>query len=116
MSEIVKVENPPMIPFGKHKGRSAAEVMTIDRPYVDWVLAQPWFQEKNPQLVQFFMHGGGEASETPEHNALQAKFTHDAYCMAVAAMFSAGQQLLPRIILLSYSTSDSAGSPGAHRW
>lgn len=93
MPEIIKAEAPPLLHFGKHKGRTAAEVMQIDPAYVDWVLEQPWFQEKNPQLVQFFIHGGAIAPETPEHNALQAKFSHDAYCMAVAAMFSAGQQL-----------------------
>lgn len=94
MSEITRVEDPPVLRFGKHAGKSAAEVMATDPNYVQWVLAQPWFQEKNPQLVQFFMTGGGtEASETPEHNALQSKFTQDAYCLAVAAMFSAGQRL-----------------------
>jgi hypothetical protein len=94
MSEIIKIEDPPVLRFGKHKGRSAAEVLARDPEYVEWVLAQPWFQEKNPQLVQFFVTGGsGEPSETPEHNALQAKFAQDAYCLAAAAMFSAGQRL-----------------------
>lgn len=96
MSEIIKVVDPPILRFGKHSGKSAAEVMDVDPEYVQWVLAQPWFQEKNPQLVQFFVRGGvggGEASETPEHNALQAKFTQDAYCLAAAAMFSAGQRI-----------------------
>lgn len=94
MSEITRVEDPPMIRFGKHAGKSAAEVMATDPKYVQWMLAQPWFQEKNPQLVQFFVSGGrSEAAETPEHNALQAKFTQDAYCLAAAAMFSAGQRL-----------------------
>ncbi|MCI4659674.1 exodeoxyribonuclease X C-terminal domain-containing protein [Cryobacterium zhongshanensis] len=101
MSEIVRVEDPPMIPFGKHAGKSAAEVMATDPAYVQWMLAQPWFQEKNPTLVQFFVHGsvaslgaaGVEPAETPEHNVLQAKFTQDAYCFAAAAMFSAGQKI-----------------------
>jgi hypothetical protein len=97
MSEIVRVEDPPVLRFGKHAGKSAAEVMATDPDYVQWVLAQPWFQEKNPRLVQFFVSGavgGVEQAETPEHNALQAKFTQDAYCLAAAAMFSAGQRLL----------------------
>ena len=89
----MRIEDPPIIRFGKHSGKSAAEVMAVDPGYVDWVMAQPWFQEKNPQLVQFFVGGKSETSETPEHNALQAKFTHDAYCLAAAAMFSAGQRL-----------------------
>lgn len=68
--------------------------MATDPKYVQWMLAQPWFQEKNPQLVEFFVSGGSsEAAETPGDNALQAKFTQDAYCLAVAAMFSAGQRL-----------------------
>jgi hypothetical protein len=101
MSEIVRVEDPPMIRFGKHAGKSAAEVMATDPAYVQWMLAQPWFQEKNPTLVQFFVTGSvaglgsntAEPAETPEHNALQAKFTQDAYCLAAAAMFSAGQKI-----------------------
>jgi hypothetical protein len=101
MSEIVRVEDPPLIRFGKHSGKSAAEVMATDPAYVQWMLAQPWFQEKNPQLVQFFVTGSvaglgsdtAEPAETPEHNALQAKFTQDAYCLAAAAMFSAGQKI-----------------------
>ena len=101
MSEIVRVEDPPMIRFGKHSGKSAAEVMATDPAYVQWMLAQPWFQEKNPTLVQFFVNGSvaglgnttAEPAETPEHNALQAKFTQDAYCLAAVAMFSAGQRI-----------------------
>ena len=94
MSEILAVVDPPVIHFGKYSGKSAAQIMADDPQYVQWILAQPWFQEKNPKLVQFFISGGGsEASETPEHNALQAKFIQDAYCLAVAAMFSAGQKL-----------------------
>ncbi|SDK35416.1 hypothetical protein SAMN05216282_10583 [Cryobacterium psychrotolerans] len=101
MSEIVRVEDPPMIRFGKHSGKSAAEVMATDPAYVQWALAQPWFQEKNPTLVQFFVNGSvaglgnatAEPAETPEHNALQAKFTQDAYCLAAVAMFSAGRKL-----------------------
>lgn len=103
MSEIIRKEDPPLIRFGKYSGKSAAEVMVTDPAYVQWMLAQPWFQEKTPQLVQFFVNGsvaglGGlnesriEPEETPEHNALQAKFTQDAYCLAAAALFSARQR------------------------
>jgi hypothetical protein len=53
MSEIIRVEDAPRLRFGKHNGKSVAEVMAIDPEYVQWVLMQPWFQEKNPQLVQF---------------------------------------------------------------
>lgn len=49
-----------MLRFGKYSGKSAAEVLDIDPGYVDWVMAQPWFQEKNPQLVQFFVGGKSE--------------------------------------------------------
>jgi len=101
MSEIVRFEDPPMLHFGKHRGKSAAEVMATDPKWVQYMLAQPGFQEKNPTLVQFFVNGsvaglGGsdiEPAETPEHNALQAKFTQDAYCLAAVAMFSAGQKI-----------------------
>lgn len=100
MNEIVRIEDPPMLHFGKYRGKSAAEVLDIDPGYVDWVMAQPWFQEKNPQLVQFFVGGKSDTSETPEHNALQAKFAQDAYCLAVVAMFSAGQRLRTRAVIL----------------
>ncbi|TFC18506.1 hypothetical protein E3O19_04550 [Cryobacterium algoritolerans] len=121
MSEIVRVEDPPMIRFGKHSGKSAAEVMTTDPAYVQWALAQPWFQEKNPTLVQFFVNGsvaglggsGIEPAETPEHNALQAKFTQDAYCLAAVAMFSAGQKI--RTADAQKAGEELAGPALAHR-
>lgn len=40
-----------MIRFGKHKGSCIRQVKKKDPQYVVWLMAQPWFHEKNADLV-----------------------------------------------------------------
>lgn len=69
-----------IVPFGKYKGQ-AVEVMAADRDYCDWLLAQPWAKDKLRSVYNIIINYGAEPQDTPEHNALQAKFLDDAVCM-----------------------------------
>src|SRR5580693_7231732 len=76
-------ETALILPFGKHKGEPIDEVMRADPGWVEWVMAQSWFREKHPTLVQVIVNGGALAdADTPEHNRLQALFLDPATCAA----------------------------------
>jgi hypothetical protein len=72
-----------LMTFGKYKGKSVDEVIAIDPNYVNWLLGQGWFAEKEPTIYQTIINLNQEVAETPEHNALQAQFLDDAYCWAL---------------------------------
>lgn len=94
MVDPASVSGPVMdssvVPFGRYKGRSVAELMA-DPGYLDWLISQGWVKERFPAFYQIVVNGGFKPSETPEHNELQAKFLNPAYCLAiVAAGFAEG--------------------------
>lgn len=62
-----------IIPFGKYKGQPL-EAIADDRQYVEWLLAQAWFQQRHQHLYQVIINNFAEPSESPEHNAMQARF------------------------------------------
>lgn len=74
-----------IVPFGKYKGQPA-EVMAADRDYCDWLMAQPWFAERFRDVYNIVINYGGEPEETPEHNALQARFLDEEFCNRLAAL------------------------------
>ena len=74
-----------IIPIGKYKGQPIG-VLRSDPDYCDWLLAQDWMQSKYPQLRTIIINNFGEASETPEHNALQARFLDEAIINATTLM------------------------------
>jgi hypothetical protein len=39
-------DQPNVIPFGKHKGRSIEALLADDPGYVQWLLGQRWFRTK----------------------------------------------------------------------
>lgn len=67
-----------LIPFGKYKGQPL-EAMAEDRQYTDWLVAQPWFRERYGNLYAVVINNFCEPSETPDHNALQARFLDDDF-------------------------------------
>jgi hypothetical protein len=77
-------DEPNIIPFGKHKGKTIEEVQTFDPGYLDWLTGQPWFRDRFVVLHQTIINRGAEPEETPDHNALQALFLDDAFCVLVA--------------------------------
>lgn len=62
-----------VIPFGKYKGQPV-EVLSADRGYTDWLMGQAWFRERYGNMYTLIVNNFGEATETPEHNALQGLF------------------------------------------
>lgn len=72
-----------VVPFGKYKGKPI-EALAQDRQYTDWLVAQPWFREKFSSLYTVVINNFGEASTTPEHNALQARFLDERFRLAFA--------------------------------
>lgn len=68
-----------IIPFGKYKGQPI-EAAVQDRQYVDWLTAQPWFKERFGNLYTLIVNNFQEPTETPAHNALQARFLDLSFC------------------------------------
>jgi uncharacterized protein (DUF3820 family) len=74
-------EAQAIVPFGKYRGQPI-EVLRADQQYVDWLMAQDWFRERNPSLYQIIINNFQEPSETPEHNTLQVRFLDEKFRLA----------------------------------
>lgn len=72
-------DDTKIVPFGKYKGQPI-EVLASDRGYADWLMGQAWFRERFGAIHTIIVNNFQEASETPEHNALQALFLDDDFC------------------------------------
>jgi hypothetical protein len=68
-----------IVPFGKYKGHPV-EVLAADHAYCDWLVAQAWFRERYGNFYTLIVNNFAEPSETPEHNALQARFLDGQLC------------------------------------
>jgi len=71
-----------IFPLKKYKDQPM-EVVLQDRNYCEWLAAQSWFREKFKPYYQIIINNFGEPGETPEHNALQARFLDDRFCLAL---------------------------------
>lgn len=71
-----------VVPFGKHKGKTVAELLAQDKQYVDWLMSQGWMAERFAQLHAAIISRGAAPDDTPEHNALQARFLDAGFCAA----------------------------------
>jgi hypothetical protein len=78
-----------VIPFGKHKGKTVAELLVADPQYADWVTAQAWVAERFAELHAAILSRGAGADDSPEHNAIQARFLDRAFCLAMLQVTSA---------------------------
>lgn len=76
-----------IVPFGKHKGKPV-DALLDDREYVDWLTQQGWFRERYGNIYQVVINNGAEPSETPEHNAMQARFLDEEYVRALIRRLS----------------------------
>ena len=81
MSDDEKSNDPSaiIIPFGKHKGKTVSELLATDQPYADWVTAQGWVAERFAELHAAIVTRGAGTDDTPEHNALQARFLDEPF-------------------------------------
>ena len=80
--DINNIENLIM-PIGQYKGEPIVNIINKDKIYCDYMAKQPWFREKHPIIYQAFINNFGEPKETPEHNAIQARFLDDCFCLAI---------------------------------
>jgi hypothetical protein len=75
-----------IIPFGKYKGQPI-QVLDNDPKYVDWLMSQDWL-EKYPTVYQtLIVNNHQEATDTPEHNAIQVLFLDDDFCENFARLY-----------------------------
>ena len=81
-----------VVPFGKYKDQPV-EALIADRDYREWLMEQPWFRDRYVNLYQMVINYGGQPTETPEHNEMQAAFLDDDYCLKVARAIIAPKEL-----------------------
>jgi hypothetical protein len=72
-----------VVPFGKYRDQPA-EVLLADEDYCQWLLAQPWFRERWPNVYNVVINYGAEPQDSPEHNQMQALYLDDARCFRLA--------------------------------
>jgi hypothetical protein len=104
-----------VIPFGKHKGKTVAELLTADPQYADWIAAQAWVAERFAELHAAILTRGAGTDDTPEHNALQARFLDERFCLALIQITSAARIIDARADCLRYETYDLRMETGKAR-
>lgn len=83
-----------IIPFGKHKGATVAELLARDPAYADWVTGQGWVAERFAELHAAILSRGAGTDDTPEHNALQIRFLDKRFREAVILLLVSERRLL----------------------
>ena len=71
-----------VIPFGKHKGSTVAEVLARDPQYAEWLLGQGWLAERFAELHAAILSRGAATDDSPEHNVIQARFLDPVFQVA----------------------------------
>jgi hypothetical protein len=71
-------DHPQIVPFGKYKGQPV-EVLQQDTAYCEWLGQQDWFRARYTAIHTLIINHFAADAETPDHNALQALFTDDAW-------------------------------------
>jgi len=96
MADATKSTDPSalIIPFGKHKGATVAELLARDPAYADWVAAQAWVADRFAELHAAILSRGAGLDDSPEHNALQARFLEPAFRLAVVRLVVPAEQLI----------------------
>lgn len=85
--------NTDIVPFGKYKGQPI-ESLAADRGYCDWLMAQDWFASRFPAIRTVIINNFAEPAETPEHNALQAKFLDGGWVSRFVVAYLGGWEAL----------------------
>lgn len=71
-----------VLPFGKHKGSTVAELLTKDPAYAEWVANQGWVAERFAELHAAILSRGAATDDSPEHNAIQVRFLEKEFQVA----------------------------------
>lgn len=72
-----------IVPFGKYKGQPV-EVLANDEQYCRWLADQEWFRTRFTAIHTLIINNFATPHETPEHNALQARFLDAEWCQRFA--------------------------------
>ena len=78
-----KMSNPfemNIVPFGKFKGKTYIELES-DTKYCKWLLTQPWFASKFPDVERFLIGKGLQSQKHNTHNIIQSWFSDDEMLM-----------------------------------
>lgn len=79
--------DPDIVPFGKYRDRPVTDLLA-DRSYVEWLLAQPWFAQRYQPVYNVLIGAGGpEPQDSPEHNAMQARYLDNDELFRLAQVF-----------------------------
>jgi uncharacterized protein (DUF3820 family) len=71
-----------LIPFGKYKGQPVEQLQN-DPEYTRWLIQQPWFTSRYNHIQTLIVNNFKEASDSPDHNAMQARFLDPAFSFSV---------------------------------
>jgi hypothetical protein len=71
-----------VLPFGKHKGSTVAELLARDPAYAEWIVAQGWVAERFAELHAAILSRGTTSDDSPEHNAIQVRFLDETFRLA----------------------------------
>lgn len=82
-----------IVPFGKYKGRPLVDLIA-DRSYTDWLAAQPWFRQRYGTVYNLIVNTGAEPQDTPEHNAMQARFLDHDEALRLCSLYLWGRERL----------------------
>jgi len=75
------------MPFGKYAGEPIEQVAAKDPQYIDWLMKQDWFSKRYEVTYQLITnHFVVGEQETPEHNALQARFLDKEFLLHLSEM------------------------------
>lgn len=80
-----------IIPFGKKRGLPADDLLN-DPEYLNWLQknAAEYTRQRYPDFYPVLMNSGRRATETPDHNRLQALFLDDQYRQAFCRVVKPG--------------------------
>jgi hypothetical protein len=74
-----------IVPFGKYKDHPV-DVLLADSGYLEWIIGQPglmrMLESRYPVIFNLITVGAPATDDTPEHNALQARFLEREFQLA----------------------------------
>jgi len=83
---IIKQPANRIITFGKYKGQPV-EILEQYPQYVEYLMKDNWLKNNHPYIYQIVINNFCEPNDTPEHNALQARFLNNDFCFSFKLVF-----------------------------
>ena len=95
-----------VIPFGKRRGLTVAELLAQDPDYARWLSSQGWLADRFAELHTALVARGAASEETPEHNAMQVKFLRPEWRLACLIAARPGYVGRTRAELLGWAQAE----------